>query len=171
MITNILKQISELAIKAGDTDYSSEQIESNWLGTHPARIDEIEFAEEKLGIKLPKDYIDFLLITNGFTATNNCTEPRFEIVENIEYLAKIDDFIIEVWNQNGLEDIGKELARSILIGGIEEEQYFLLIPPESINDQWKYWKFASWIPGEYPFQNLQDYFSHVLDIMKRRMLR
>jgi len=35
MITNILKQISELAIKAGDTDYSSEQIESNWLGLIP----------------------------------------------------------------------------------------------------------------------------------------
>jgi hypothetical protein len=30
--------------------------------------------------------------------------------------------MVQTWNQKGLEDIGKELTRSILTGGIEEEQ-------------------------------------------------
>lgn len=167
MIKDILKKISELAIKSGDTEYSNEQIESNWLGNKPAKIDDIASAEKNLGIKFPQDYVDFLLITNGFAATYNHTEPRFEAVENVDYLINIDDFIIEVWNQNGLEDIGKELARSILIGGIKEEQSFLIIPPKSIDDHWKYWKFASWIPGESPFQNLFDYFTSVLENMEK----
>lgn len=168
MLKDILKKISELAIKSGDTKYSNEQIESDWLGNPPAKIDGIESAEKKLGIKFPQDYVDFLLITNGFSATNNHIEPRFEVVENVDYLVNIDQFIIGIWGQNGLEHIGKELARSIVIGGIEEEQYFLIIPPMSINDHWKYWEFASWIPGEIPFEDLLDYFTRVLKNMETR---
>jgi len=164
----ILKGISELAIQSGYSQYLTEQKESKWLGNYPAKVEDIEYAEEKLGIKLPQDYRDFLLLTNGFAATSNYTEPRFEAIENVDYLVKIDSFMVATWNQKGLEDIGKELARSILIGGIEEEQYFLIIPPQSPNSYWKYWKFASWIPGEYPFKNLLAYFTSVLKNMEDR---
>lgn len=167
MLNNILKKISELSIKSEDISYSNEQIEANWIGNNPSKIVDIESVEKNLGVKLPQDYKDFLLITNGFSATRNGTEPRFEAVENIDYLVNIDNFIVEIWNQEGLEDIGQELARSILIAGIEEEQYFLIIPPKSAEDPWKYWIFASWLPGEIPFENLLDYFKSTLESIEK----
>lgn len=163
MLKKILKRISELSIKSGDTQLSTKQIESRWIGNDPAKIDDIESAEKNLGMRLPQDYKEFLLISNGFSATRNNTEPRFEKVESIDYLVNIDSYIVEIWNQESLKDIGQELARAILIGGIQEEQYFLIIPPKSSEDQWKYWKFASWLPGEYPFDNLIDYFTSILE--------
>lgn len=166
MLKNVLKRISQLSIKAGDSIFSEEQIESEWIGNKPAEIDAIEATEKNLGIKLPQDYKDFLLITNGFAAIRNNIEPRFETVDCIDYLINIDSDAIEIWNQEGLEDVGKELARAILIGGIEEEQYFLIIPPKSPADDWKYWKFASWIPGEDPYENLIDYFTNVLEALE-----
>lgn len=163
MLKNLLKRISELSVKSKDIQLSTKQIESNWIGNDPAKIDDIESSERNLGIRLPQDYKDFLLITNGFAATRNNTEPRFETIQCIDYLVNIDSEVVEIWNQESLKDIGQELARAILIGGINEEQYFLIIPPKSYEEKWKYWKFASWIPGEFSFENLIDYFINVLE--------
>lgn len=162
MLKNLLKIISELSVKSGDIQLSTKQIESNWIGNDPVKINDIESVEKNLGITLPQDYKDFLLISNGFAATRNNTEPRFEPVKSIDYLVNIDSDIVEIWNQEDLKDVGQELARAILIGGSNEEQYFLIIPPKSSKDHWKYWLFASWLPGEVPFENLTDYFKSIL---------
>jgi len=61
--------------------------------------------------------------------------------------------------------IGIEIWESILIGGINQEQYFLLIPPNLTNEKWKYWKFANWHPGEEEHLNLESYFTEVLNFM------
>jgi cell wall assembly regulator SMI1 len=165
---DLLKVLSISSIQLGDITYSSEQIKTQWLGSDiPASSEDIESAETRLGIKLPDDYKQFLLITNGFAATNN-VEPQFEPIQKIDYLKNIDDFLVSVWKQDGTMEIGYDLEKSILIGGIDEEQCFLLIPPEN-NEGWKYWKFASWIPGEDPFDNLEGYFSYVLDFNKKNL--
>ncbi len=51
---------------------------------------------------------------------------------------------------------------------INQEQYFLLIPPNSINEKWKYWKFANWCPGEEEHENLESYFIDVLTFMNEQ---
>ncbi|WP_343488355.1 SMI1/KNR4 family protein [Allomuricauda sp. d1] len=158
----LLKTISEKAIELQDFSYSEEQIQHKWLGTKPVTENELESIEKRLGIQLPEDYINFLKITNGFSAPN-LVEPTFEPFWKIDFLKEVDNFIIEVWKKNGLTEIGKNLESSIIVGGIEEEQYFLLIPPEKANDNWKYWKFSSWQPGEDEYENLQDYFEKVLE--------
>ncbi len=56
----------------------------------------------------------------------------------------------------------KELSKSIIVAGKQEEQWFLLIPPTNVNDNWKYWKFASQIPGEIEYNNLTEYFLDTL---------
>ncbi|WP_227256270.1 hypothetical protein [Pedobacter sp. MR2016-19] len=63
-------------------------------------------------------------------------------------------------------EVAIKLARSIIVGGLDEEQYFLLIPPVIENADWEYGKFASWIPGEDPYQGLENYFINVLDFLK-----
>lgn len=155
MNKNLLNTISEKAIKYEDFNFTSEQIENNWLGTIAANEKQINDAENKLGIKLPEDYIEFIRITNGFSAPNDI-EPSFENIENIDFLKNIDDFVIEAYSYL------PELENAILIAGISEEQYFLLLPPKSKNEEWKYWKFANWYPGEHPYENLKEYFEDVL---------
>lgn len=156
---DLLLAISEKAIKYEDFNFTSEQIENNWLGTIPATEKQISEAENKLGIKLPQDYIEFLKITNGFSTPNDCVEPSFESIENIDFLKNIEPFAIEAYSYL------PELQNAILIAGLEEEQYFLLLPPESKNEEWRYWKFANWHPGEHPYENLKTYFEDVLQFI------
>ncbi|WP_053971756.1 SMI1/KNR4 family protein [Mangrovimonas sp. ST2L15] len=163
MIT-LLKKISEKAIELGDFEFTPGQIENKWLGIKPALKTDIELTEKKLKVKLPIDYKQFLLITNGFSLPNN-VEPTFEPIEKIDFLKNIDDFLVKVWNQEGVSDIGQQLEQGILVGGSMEEQYFLLIPPKTDLENWKYWKFSSWQPGEVEFKNLEHYFTDVLEFM------
>ena len=45
----------------------------------------------------------------------------------------------------------------------------MLIPPAEGNDDWEYWKFANWIPGEEPYASLEDYFLSVIAFCKERI--
>lgn len=121
--------------------------------------------EQKLGVTLPEDYKEFLNFSNGLSATD-VVEPTFLPIEEIDYLKNIETYTIEGFSIEGIEDIGKQLEQSILIAGKDEEQYFLLIPPNQDYKKWKYWKFAAWIPGEHEFNNLEAYFSETLSFLE-----
>ncbi|MAB49225.1 MAG: cell wall assembly protein [Flavobacteriaceae bacterium] len=165
---SLLKQISEKAIELGDFEFTQEQTENKWLGTKPASETEIKLTEKRLGIEFPTDFKKFLSITNGFSAPNDI-EPTFEPTDKIDYLKNIDRFIIEAYSIDGIENIGQELEKSILVGGINEEQYFLLIPHNLTTGKWKYWKFANWHPGEEEHENLESYFKDVLEFINEQI--
>ena len=165
---SLLKQISEKAIELGDFEFTQEQTENKWLGTKPASETEIKLTEKRLGIEFPTDFKKFLSITNGFSAPNDI-EPTFEPTDKIDYLRNIDRFIIEAYSIDGIENIGQELEKSILVGGINEEQYFLLIPHNLTTGKWKYWKFANWHPGEEEHENLESYFKDVLEFINEQI--
>lgn len=160
----LLEQISDKALKLADFEFTQEQTINKWLGNKPASEIEIDLTEKKLGIKLPNDFRHFLSITNGFSAPND-VEPTFEPINRIDFLKNINNYIIEAYSIDGIENIGNQLEQSIIVGGINQEQYFLLIPPNSTNDNWKYWKFANWHPGEQEFDNLESYFESVLEFI------
>lgn len=157
-MNKLLVEISKKAIKYENLNFTKIQIENNWLGNFPATEKQIAEKEAKLGLKLPEDYKAFLKITNGFSAPNNI-EPSFESIEKIDFLKNIDNFTIECYDL-------PELENAIIVAGISEEQYFLLLPPKSVNEKWKYWKFANWYPGEHPFENLNNYFEDVLKFIE-----
>tara|TARA_R110000744_G_scaffold379132_1_gene496479 strand:- start:628 stop:1146 length:519 start_codon:yes stop_codon:yes gene_type:complete len=161
---DVLNQISVKAIELADFEFTQEQTENKWLGTKPASENEIQLTEKRLGIEFPADFKQFLSISNGFSAPNDI-EPNFEPSDKIDFLKNIDSFIIEAYSINGIENIGKQLEKSILVGGINQEQYFLLIPPNSTNEKWKYWKFANWHPGEEEHESLESYFKEVLNFL------
>jgi len=161
---SLLKKISEKAIELADLEFTQDQIKNKWLVNEPTSEVDLKLTEKRLGVKLPNDYKEFLRITNGFTAPND-VEPSFERFDKIDYLKNLNNHLIEVWNTEGIADIGKQLGCSIVIGGINEEQIFLLIPPNSSSENWKYWKFSSWQPGEVEFKNLQHHLNEVLDFI------
>ncbi|MDF4202470.1 SMI1/KNR4 family protein [Maribacter sp. SA7] len=161
---NLLKQISEKAIELADFEFTQEQTKNKWIGSKPASETEIYLTEKRLGIEFPSDFKKFLSISNGFSAPNDI-EPTFESIDKIDYFKNIDGFLIEAYSNDKIEYIGKQLAKSIVVGGINEEQYFLLIPPDTQSGEWTYWKFANWFPGEEDHQNLKAYFRGVLDTL------
>ncbi|MBI3233684.1 MAG: SMI1/KNR4 family protein [Bacteroidetes bacterium] len=163
-----LREISKKAILLGDIDVSEEVTKTKWLGIMAATEDEISITEERLNIKFPDDYIEFLKISNGFPKTSSIS-CSFLSVDKIDYLKTLMEDLVEIWNENDdLKEVGEALASAILIGGIDEEQQFMLIPPKSTNDQWRYWKFATWIPGEQEYTSLKEYFKSDLNFLKEQ---
>ncbi|MFN0200512.1 MAG: SMI1/KNR4 family protein [Bacteroidia bacterium] len=166
IMRKMLQEISAKAILLNEYDFSQAQIDAAWLGTTPANEKEIDLIQNKLGVKLPDDYISFLSITDGFPQYYSTT-VTFLPIKKIDYLRNIDNDLIEMWGEaKELKDISDALQRSILVGGINEEQYFLLIPPKTEKGKWKYWLFASWIPGESEFENLEAYFRQKLTALQ-----
>jgi cell wall assembly regulator SMI1 len=161
----ILEAISKEMIRLAEFEYTKAQLQSKWLGNQPATLNLIEEAESKLHVTLPEDYKEFLLTSNGFYAFND-VEPTFHTVETIDYLRNVNAELIQIWKETGNEEVAAVLEQSIIVAGINEEQSFLLIPPSENNKSWNYWKFATWFPGEEPFDSLKDYFEEALDFMK-----
>lgn len=163
----LLSDISIHFIQLGESEFATDfQKENKWLGFDPASEEEIEAAEKRLNISFPEDYKNFLRITNGFTAPN-IVETSFAKIEDVDYLEKLDPELIQIWGSNkGLEDDTYLLQKSILVAGIHEEQYFLLVPPNEKIDKWRYLKFAAWYPGIDEQTDLETYFNDVLQFIE-----
>ncbi|MFP9113879.1 SMI1/KNR4 family protein [Flavobacterium sp. RHBU_3] len=155
----ILKDISKFSVSTGEAIATEAQLKSEWLGFEPASDEQIKATEKRLGLKLPEDYINFVKITNGFSAPNQI-EPSFIPVQEITFLKDSDPFLIEAYQL-------EELESAIFISGEDEEQHFFLIYPKSENEKWRYWKFANWYPGEHEFENLESYFADVLEFIRK----
>jgi cell wall assembly regulator SMI1 len=163
---DILQAISVEMIAKAAYEFTEVQRQSQWLGSPAATPEAIQKTEERLQITLPEDYKEFLSISNGFYAVSSDVDPTFHAVEKIDYLRNIDQEYIDIWRETGNHDIAPLMEASILVAGFDEEQYFLLIPPTETTSHWQYWKFASWIPGEEPFDNLEHYFKEALEFLR-----
>lgn len=130
-------------------------------------MDKILATQARLNVVFPNDYVEFLLFTNGFFTPCDATEPTFESVDKIDLLKNVDSFLLEIWGEGALANTAEFLNRAIVIGGLNDEQYFLLIPPIASDEKWLYWKFASWLAGEYSYENLEAYFKSVLSFLKQ----
>jgi len=163
----LLKRISKKSLLLNEYEFTEQQKESQWLGTAPATNTEIEAAERHLKTTLPDDYKEFLKISNGFHQAIS-TNPTIIPISKIDYLVNIDEDLVEIWKSHiELEETAKSLSQSIVIGGINEEQYFLLIPPHDKHKKWRYWVFASWIPGEHEYRDFKDYLNSTLTFLDK----
>jgi hypothetical protein len=164
----ILKEISLKAIELGDhhSYFSQEQKDSVWIGYKPSTKQEIEQLEKRLGVSLPKDFVEFLLITNGFHSATG-VDPGFGTTHQIDWLKNADPELFEIWIQTGNDEVGNKLKTAIKVGGFGEEQHFFLIPPSTENPKWEYWEFSAWAPGETVHHSMLEYFRSVLETTKR----
>lgn len=168
MNKELLESVSKQALKLGDFEFHIEDPSSTWIGNEPASADQVEDLQQRLGVSLPQDYVAFLRLTNGFPAP--CyTEPSFMSCDEVDYLRNIDAELIDIWRETDNADAADLLHRSICIGGKDEEQYFLLIPPVDAEENWRYWKFADWIPGEEVFEGLAPYFQYIESFMNESL--
>lgn len=164
----LLKQISIKAIALSDIKYSEEQVNNKWLSSRAASQVDIDRLEKRLDIVLPEDYKSFLLLTNGFCATTSI-DISFEPINKVDYLKNFEHFkeSLSFYDEIGeSQEISAQFKNSIIIGGIEEEQSFLLLPPLDNDTKWKYWRFANWNAGEDEFENLEEHFKDVLEFVE-----
>lgn len=159
-IQQAFENLSESAISLGEVAYSATQIKSGWIGEDPALPQAIRSCEARLGCTLPEDYRQLMLVCNGYALPNEI-EPSFAPLERIERLKDADPDLIEAYNDEALAEVHEALLASILVGGIGEEQHFLLVAPTKTVPHWRYRKFANWIPGEEPYDSLLHYLDAV----------
>jgi hypothetical protein len=106
-------------------------------------------------------------VSNGFRATSNIG-VTFLPVERVGWLRDLDSELANIVGTPADKDDSAQAARfqrSILIGGLDEEQQFLLVPPGGVDKEWKYWFFGSWVPGEEPYLSLRFYLESELQFM------
>jgi hypothetical protein len=90
------------------------QRSSRWLGEEPASEDMIVAAENRLGIRLPPTYRNFLLVSNGWSTISYSVDLLK--VDEIGWFAELDPGLLDVWSD--LEHFADEvelLKRCLLI--------------------------------------------------------
>ena len=102
----------------------------------PAELDKILDLEKVLGIKLPNDYIDFLLITNGYSGKLGQSNVHFIGIEKIEeytlaYGGEFFPWIVFIGTDGGNEmyviDKRNEKLQFGLLPYIGEDKDFMLL--------------------------------------------
>jgi SMI1 / KNR4 family (SUKH-1) len=157
---DLLYNISRNAIKLDPGHFSEKEKAEQWIGRKPASDQEIMATETRLGIKLPKDYVEFLKTSNGTSEILSHTFSDFLEASKIEWLNIIDKYLIECYAEMGKEYI-ENLENSILVAGIDHCHRILLIQPFGKNKDWQYWEFASYIPGESAFNGIESYLDRI----------
>lgn len=161
----LLNELSEAAITFDEFKFKT--FRENWIGYPPANDSLIAATELKLNVQFPEDYKAFIKITNGFPAVNG-TEPSFLPIQKVDYTLQLEPSVVESFGNDPNLDKAEstQYKKSIIIGGVGEEQHFLLIPPSNENEKWEYWFFAYWAAGEIKYESLKDYFISSLHLMR-----
>lgn len=163
--TEIIKKLSILSIKNDPDLFNEKQKKEKWIGLPPATKKSITESEKRLGIKLPNDYKEFLLVSNGLPEFPIINPPIIPI-DGIDLLKKRyvkiygDDNIFTIIKDYYDEEEGTiagYVDKAIAISKLPAEQEIWLIPPMKKNKGWETWYFASWRPGEERFKSFREF--------------
>jgi hypothetical protein len=164
MIANYLKSISINAIALNPEVFSDNEKATQWIGKPAATEAEIQDAEKRIGISLPKDIIEFYKTSNGTAELLSHTFSGFIEISKIDWLKKLQPQTIV--DYSGIsDDLTNNLNNSIVIAGLNHVHQILIIQPYGKNSAWQYWEFASYIPGESPFNGIEQYLERIDDFL------
>ncbi len=163
-LKKLIQQLSTEAIKCNPDFFSEEEKAEQWIGRNPASNEAIVDAEKKLDIKLPDDVIELYKVSNGTSVILNQTLSGFMPIEQIDWLKNADSYLIECYVGIS-EELTKDLENSIIIAGINYCHNVFLIQPYGEHKEWRYWEFASYYPGQVPFDGIQKYLKKLVDFL------
>ncbi|GAA3442393.1 SMI1/KNR4 family protein [Planomonospora venezuelensis] len=151
-----------------------------WLGTPGAAEAEIVRHEERLGMRLPPSYREFLEVSDGWDETGAAAGPLLP-VGGTGWLRELDPDLADTWSSSyeGLripdEDyfvygqgqdtaaLRTEYLRDTLRIGEYDDGTYLLNPHVTTPDgEWEAWYLAAWLPGAVRFRSFWD-------LMNRRL--
>ncbi len=160
MIAQYLKQISISAIELDGERFSDEEKSAKWIGKAPATDAAIDDTQKRLGISFPKDVIELYKTTNGTSVILSQTFGDFAPIEKIDWLKNIQPETIEAYAEMG-EAYLENLKNSIVIAGLTHPHQVFIIQPHGEHTNWRYWEFASYLPGENEFKGIEKYFERL----------
>jgi cell wall assembly regulator SMI1 len=163
-----LKSISINAIALNPDSYTEKEKKEQWIGKLSATDSEIAAVEKRLGINLPKDVRDFYNITNGTSEILSHTFSGFIEISKIDWLVNIQKETLEYYAEMG-EAYVNDLRNSIVIAGLNHVHQILIIQPYGEQKEWRYWEFASYIPGETAFGGMEKYLERIDDFLKEQV--
>jgi hypothetical protein len=164
-----VQQISKETLYLNPDFYSDEEKASQWIGRKPATDEAIADTEKRLGIKLPEDVVEFYKISNGTSVILNQTFGGFMPIEEIDWLKNADAYLIECYAGIS-QGLTNDLNNSIIIAGLNYCHSVLIIPPYGEHKIWRYWEFASYNPGETPFDGIKKYLERLDDFLKDQII-
>jgi SMI1 / KNR4 family (SUKH-1) len=156
----LLISISVSAIAHNPDAFTEQEKKEQWIGREPATAGAIELTEKRLKVELPADVIEFYQITNGTSEILSQTFGEFLTIDQINWLTNVDQEVLENYAGMG-EDYLVDLKNSILIAGLNHVHQILLIQPYGKFEKWRYWEFATYIPGANEFNNIEMYLDRV----------
>ncbi|MGP4094293.1 SMI1/KNR4 family protein [Nonomuraea sp. KM90] len=119
-----------------------------WLGTTGVGEEELARHEERLGIRLPPSYREFLQISNGWDVESYSCLHLLPLAE-VGWTRDVDPHLAETWG----DPMGDTLYLSEYIDG----QVCLLFPGVVAPDgEWQAWDFATWHPGVLEYRSFWD---------------
>ncbi|MDQ0787208.1 SMI1/KNR4 family protein [Streptomyces sp. B3I8] len=93
---------------------SPERWEAGWAGAEPVGEEAIVAAEERLGVRLPPSYRNFLKVSDGFERVG---PVHLLPLERIGWFADLDDGLIDAWaGPEDFEEYLTVLKRCVVIG-------------------------------------------------------
>ncbi|MET8949953.1 SMI1/KNR4 family protein [Streptomyces sp. NPDC004393] len=125
---------------------SEAQREAGWLGYEPASEEAVLAAEERLGVRLPPTYRNFLLTSNGWSGIGGLDLLE---VDEIGWFPDLDPQLLEAWSEldffaDDLEILKRCLLISIDDGGSGGNW---LLHADSAGEDGD-WTAYEWWPGE-----------------------
>ena len=181
-LVTLLAEISreQLADPRVVTDTPHHKIAAGWLGESGATEEEIAFAEQRIGVRLPPSYRAFLGVSNGF-------QDIGAFIYRLLNAAEIDWF--RVRNQDWIDayQVGPDVSpeehlanpkdyvrfRSAYLSSclqISEvgDSAVVLMNPEVVNEkgEWETWFFANWNPGAERYSSFFAYVESELNTIK-----
>lgn len=160
----LLATISASAIALSPDAFTEQERKAQWIGREPASDEAIAATEKRLKIELPPDVIEFYQITNGTSEILFQTFGDFLSIDQVDWLTNVDQEISENYAGMG-EDYLNNLKNSILIAGLNHVHQILLIQPYGEFKKWRYWEFATYLPGENEFSNMEMYLDRLNDFL------
>jgi hypothetical protein len=160
----LLISISVSAIAHNPDAFTKQEKEEQWIGRTPASAESIELTEKRLQVKLPADLIEFYQTTNGTSEILSQTFGEFLTIDQIDWLTNVDQEVLENYAGMG-EDYLDNLKNSILIAGLNHVHQILLIRPYGKFEKWRYWEFATYLPGANEFTNIEMYLERVHEFL------
>ncbi|MER5650694.1 SMI1/KNR4 family protein [Streptosporangium sp. NPDC002524] len=146
-----------------------------WLGATGASETELARHEERLGVRLPPSYREFLQVTNGWDKKTYSSLHLLPVAE-LGWTRDVDPYLAEVWGPKpSSPDISDEdyfvygagqdpmhirdeyMPGTLYISEYLEGQVYLLNPHIVMSDgEWEAWSFATWKPGVTRFRSFWD---------------
>ncbi|MEW2165652.1 SMI1/KNR4 family protein [Streptomyces sp. NPDC007084] len=139
---------------------SKERLEAGWAGAEPASEETLVAAEERLGVRLPPSYRNFLSASDGWEYIGDVDLLR---AAEIGWFADHDEGVLEKWSDvDFFADYLAVLRRCLLIGSDNGGSgCYWLLHADSVGAAGE-WTAYEWWPGDGEVPEPYDHFADMV---------